>query len=399
MDRLREHVRSGMSESVRVEVEGLLNAMIGEAEQRQQDLIRSVEGLEQQIIDKVNEKQAFFLHREEETERLHAEAELARRTVRVEMLEDKTFKDMKREVEVEERKKEKLRKERWALWMDNRRKRWQLEMKEEAEYDRRMPGDVDKLYTMGQVAFETTKPLIDTTLTGSHETAARKQKLLNEFRSTAAKWMESDDHPQDPETNSTIPAILKGWMLRDRQDPKTNRAIPAVLKGWMVRDRWQYLREDCKAFIKDQPLKEFTCHAEIGKLIRESEKIRKKNIKQFEKELKEHHAERERELNKIRAAEMKERKPLERIIRKEKKKQHKAEKKVKKAQEKQYNAQIKALKEQEQKHGEILLQEALAMVEAKKAQEQAGAQGEGQGQGQGETERRRWRLFSLRRSS
>ncbi|XP_063072137.1 mediator of RNA polymerase II transcription subunit 12-like [Engraulis encrasicolus] len=234
---------------------------------------------------------------------------------------------------------------------------------------------------MGQVAFETTKPLIDTTLTGSHETADRKQKLLNEFRSTAAKWMESDDHPQDPETNRAIPAILKGWMLRDRQ-PKTNRAIPAVLKGWMVRDRWQYLREDCKAFINDQPLKEFTCHAEIEKLIRESEKIRKKNIKQFEKELKEHHAERERELNKIRAAEMKERKPLERIIRKEKKKQRKAEEKAKKA-------QIKALKEQEQRYGEILLQEALAMVEAKKAQQQAGAQGEGQGQGQGETERRR----------
>lgn len=53
---------------------------------------------------------------------------------------------------------------------------------------------------------------------------------------------------------------------------------------------------------------------------------------------------------------------------------------VKKKKEKQHKAEMKARKEQEKREGGKWLQEALTIVQAKRALEQAEVQGEGQGQ-------------------
>ncbi|KAL2078856.1 hypothetical protein ACEWY4_024600 [Coilia grayii] len=267
------------------------------------------------------EKQA----RENETERLEASVEAVKEEERAKLMQDESFLKMKAEEERLRAEREKARERRYALERDNRWLLFQLELKEEEDYEKGRAKETDHIIQEAAKWDKLTGERVNVALSTTLSTATTKQKLLLELKNQAAKWM-SD---------------------ASEQEASSTQCVPQVLRGWMVREEWEKLQNNGPCL--NDHIQSFTCCKEIEKAVLQNQRLLANINKKYEKQMKQHMAEKAKREEKLGAAYLKEREKLEAKLKKEKEQQLKAEIKEKMRREAEERKQAKILEKKAKK--------------------------------------------------
>ncbi|KAL2083391.1 hypothetical protein ACEWY4_021164 [Coilia grayii] len=326
MNLLSEALRSNMSETMTREVEMVLQDMAEEAEQKQQAMRHTVKKLQQYKQDLIAsihlEKQA----RESERERLEASVEAVRQEEWAKHMQDESFMKMKQEEERLTDEREKLRERRYALERENRWLLFQLELKEDENYEKRMSKETDRFIQEAAKWDRLTRERVDVALSTTLSAAATKQKLLVELKNQASKWMVRN---------------------ANNQEVSSTQGAPRVLRGWMLREEWGKL-QNTEACLNDH-VQSFTCRKEIEQTILLNKRLLANINKKYEKQMKQLMVEKTKKEEEIRAAALKEREKLEQKLKKEMEKQLKAEMKEQMKQEAEERKQAEKLEKKAKK--------------------------------------------------
>ena len=182
-----------MNETMKGEVEMILHDMIMEADQKHQALLQTIQKLQQDMQDLVAIRQLHKLARENERERLETAVEAVRQEERATNMQDESFLKMKQEEESLTAEMEKERERRYALERENRLLLFQLELKEEEEFEKRMAKETDRYIEEAAMWDRLAREKVNVALSTTRSAATTKQKLLVELKNQAGRWMVRSD--------------------------------------------------------------------------------------------------------------------------------------------------------------------------------------------------------------
>ncbi|XP_062386294.1 caldesmon-like [Sardina pilchardus] len=303
MDQFIEHLRATLSPAQAEELQLFLAVVTEEAQEKENILKATLEKLLQAVTDMEHSRNVQVEEWHREKERMKAAGEAAKRNLQ-EMHRD-TYARLQSDVDARFEELEVEREKLVALEKEHKRAVFLLEVKEEEDYDKMMAKETERMIEESKRWDRWTKEAESGTLSMALTAAVLKQRLLQELKGQAGKWMVSG---------------ASG----------TKRA-PMVFQSWMMRDQWRKVQDNRPCLNDD--LQSFINHQKIEEVIVENLTLKGEIDQEFDKKMERHMMETLKKQEKCKAAALKKKVKLEEKTRKALQKVQKAELKEKLRQE------------------------------------------------------------------
>ncbi|XP_041924662.1 vicilin-like seed storage protein At2g18540 [Alosa sapidissima] len=308
MDQLSEHLRATLSPAGAEELQLFLADMTEEAQEKENILKATLEKLLQDLTEMEHARKAQVEEWQRERERMQAAGEASKRDLQEKHRD--AYSRLQSDVDRRAEELEMERKKLVALEKDHKRAVFLLEMKEEEDYDKMMAKETERMIAESARWDKWTRERESCTLSMALTAAILKQRLLQELKSHADKWMVSGESTQGASG--------------------TERA-PMVFQTWMMRDQWRKL-QDNRVCLNDG-LQSFINRKQIEEVIVQDQTLKGEIDVEFDKKMERHMTEALKKQEKLRAAAMKKKVKLEEKTRKVLEKVQKAELKEKQRKE------------------------------------------------------------------
>ncbi|XP_041932960.1 vicilin-like seed storage protein At2g18540 [Alosa sapidissima] len=304
MDQFSEHLRASLSPAGAKELQLFLAGMMEEAQEKETILKATLEKLLQHVTEMEHARKAQVEEWQREKERVEAAGEAAKRDLHEK--HRNTYSRLQSNVDRRAEELEMERKKLVALEKEHKRVVFLLEMKEEEDYDKMMAKETERMIAESSRWDRWTKERESCTLSTALTAAVLKQRLLQELKSQAEKWM-----------------VTQGANGTER--------APMVFKSWMLRDQWRKL-QDNRACLNDD-LQSFINRQKIEDVIVENQTLKGEIDVEFEKKMERHMIETLKKQEKLKASVLKKKVKVEEKTRKALEKVQKAELKEKQRKE------------------------------------------------------------------